>query len=172
MHQKQKGHGWWLLSLCQEALLGPSLDPQQRHLHTLWLRCNPILSYGPPCQRLYHPTTASTGPEGVLEIQTKWGLKPAFRSGDQSSRQQLPAAQVSCPENNLLLNSCSTHRATTHLSLLVPGSLGCPRAAYGLGFWAIYKLQQILYPSMVNDTFPFWDLIHFFRLLFFPLGQP
>lgn len=59
-----------------------------------------------------------------------------------------------------------------YLPLLVPSALGGPRAAHGLGLRAVYELQQVLHPAMVDHTLPFRELVRFLRLLFLPLGQP
>ena len=59
-----------------------------------------------------------------------------------------------------------------YLPLLVPSALGGPRAAHGLGLRAVYELQQVLHPAMVDHALPFRELVRFLRLLFLPLGQP
>lgn len=42
-----------------------------------------------------------------------------------------------------------------YLSLLMPCTLGGPGAAHGFGLRAVYKLEQVFHPSMVNHTLPF-----------------
>ena len=42
-----------------------------------------------------------------------------------------------------------------YLPLLVPSALGGPRTAHGLGLRAVYELQQVLHPAMVDHTLPF-----------------
>lgn len=59
-----------------------------------------------------------------------------------------------------------------YLPLLVPRALGGPRTAHGLGLRAVYELQQVLHPAMVDHTLPFRELVCLLGLLFLPLGQP
>lgn len=62
--------------------------------------------------------------------------------------------------------------SSTCLSLLVPGTLGGPRAAHRLGLRAVDELQQVLHPAVVHHALPLRALVRFLRLLFFPLGKP